>query len=140
MRILLDTNVVLDVLLDRRPHSTDAALVFQLIEESTVKGLLCATTLTTIDYLLTQSLNRREARKHLTQLIRLFEIAPVNRAVIESAMNGKLDDFEDAVLDQAACQSGADAIITRDAKGFVHASSSVLDPRQLLVQIKGPLP
>jgi len=137
VRVLVDTNVVLDVLLDRRPHSVDSLQVFKLIEESRIEGLLCATTITTIDYLLTQSLNRNDARTHLAQLIRLFDIASVNRAVIEGAMKSRIADFEDAVLEQAALQSGAEAIITRNAKDFAKGAVKVLDPKQFLVQMIG---
>ncbi len=135
MRVLVDTNVVLDVLLDRRPHSIDSVHVFRLVEEGRVEGLLCATTITTIDYLLTQSQNRSDARKALGQLIRLFDIALVNRAVIEGAMRSKMGDFEDAVLEQAAKLAGAEAIITRNAKDFAQGTIKVLDPKQFLVQI-----
>jgi len=135
VKVLVDTNVVLDVLLDRRPHSGDAAHIFKLVEEGRLQGLLCATTITTIDYLLIQSLSRSDARKHLAQLIRLFDIAPVNRAVIERAMRSRITDFEDAVLEQAAVLAGAEAIITRNAKDFAQGATVVLDPRQCLVQL-----
>ena len=136
MRVLVDTNVVLDVLLDRRPHSVDSAHIFRCVEEGRLQGFLCATTVTTIDYLLLQSLNRSDARKHLAKLIRLFDIAPVNRAVIEGAMQSRIADFEDAVLEQAAASVGAEAIITRNAKDFAQGSINVLDPRQCLVQLE----
>lgn len=137
MKVLIDTNVVLDVLLDRRPHSADSAQIFRLVEEGRLQGFLCATTVTTIDYLLLQSLSRSDARKHLAQLIRLFDIAAVNRAVIEGAMQSRIADFEDAVLEQAAVLAGAEAIITRNAKDFAHGTVDVLDPRQCLVQLGG---
>ncbi len=135
MKVLIDTNVVLDVLLDRRPHSADSAYIFKFVEEGRLQGFLCATTVTTIDYLLLQSLNRVEARKHLAQLIRLFDIAAVNRAVIEAALQSWITDFEDAVLEQAALLAGAEAIITRNAKDFARGIVAVLDPRQCLVQL-----
>lgn len=134
MRVLVDTNVVLDILLDRRPHSVDSLQVFKLVEEGRIAGLLCATTITTIDYLLTQSLTRTDARKHLAQLIRLFDIAPVNRTVIEGAMKSPIADFEDAVLEQAALLSGAEVIITWNVKNFSQGVATVLDPKQFLVQ------
>ncbi len=134
MKVLVDTNVVLDVLLDRQPHSAGSAQIFRLVEEGRLHGLLCATTITTIDYLLLQSLSRSEARKHLAQLIRLFDIAAVNRAVIERAMQSRITDFEDAVLEQAAALADAEAIITRNAKDFARCAVTVLDPKQFLVQ------
>ena len=81
MRVLVDTNVVLDVLLDRQPFADAAAQVFALVEESRIEGLLCATTVTTVDYLLGQALPPEKARDALQRLLDLFEIAPVNRPV-----------------------------------------------------------
>jgi predicted nucleic acid-binding protein len=135
VKVLVDTNVVLDVLLDRRPHSTLAAQILGLAEQSRIEGLLCATTVTTLDYLLTQALSRADARRHLGQLLKIFEIAPVNRAVIDGAMKSRMSDFEDAVLERAAQLAGAEAIVTRDAKDFTHAEVPVVDPRELLAQL-----
>jgi len=136
VKILVDTNVVLDVLMDRRPHSAESARVFRHIEEGRVSALLCATTITTLDYLLTQSLNRRDARQCLVKLMRLFEIAPVNRAVIEAALASGIVDFEDAVLEQAAAFAGADAVVTRNAKDFARSSFQILDPLQFLALVE----
>ncbi len=76
MRVLVDTNVVLDVLLDRKPFAEAATQVFALVEESKIEGFLCATTVTTIDYLLAQALVPAKAREALHRLLNLFEIAP----------------------------------------------------------------
>ena len=136
MKALVDTNVVLDVLLDRRPHSADSVRVFGLVETGCIQGLLCATTITTIDYLLLQSLSRTEARKHLGQLMRLFDIAPVNRVVLEGAMRSRVADFEDAVLEQAAWLAGADWIVTRNTRDFAHSTIRVHDPRECLAMMR----
>ena len=135
MKVLLDTNVVLDVLLDRKPHVADSARIFRLVEEGKVSGLLCATTLTTLDVLLTQSLGRSDSRPVLARLLRLFDIAPVTRAVIEGALRRAMTDFEDAVLVHAARQAGADAVITRNPKDFAKATCPIFDPRQFLAQM-----
>lgn len=136
MKVLIETNVVLDVLLDRQPHVADSADIFRRVEEGRVSGILCATTLTTLNYLLSQSLGRPDSRRVLARLMRLFEIAPVNRTVMEGALHSKMADFEDAVLDHAAQQVGADAIITRNPKGFIKAFCPVFDPRQFLAQLQ----
>lgn len=133
MKVLLGTNIVLDVLLDRKPHSIESAEVFRLIEQGRAEGLLCATTITTLDYLLSQSMKRSESRVLLSQLMKLFEVASVNRAVIESALTSRMDDFEDAVLDHAAQNSGADAIVTRNSKDFTRGKSKVMDPKQFII-------
>lgn len=93
MRVLVDTNVVLDVLLDRRPFAEAASHVFALVEESKMEGFLCATTVTTVDYLLGQTLAPAKARAALQQLLNLFEIAPVNRAVLEQALRSGISNI-----------------------------------------------
>ena len=129
MRVIVDTNVVLDVLLARRPFVESASRVFALVEQSRIEASLCVTT---VDYLLTQSLSRDEGRQALRGLLDLFEIAPVNRSVIEKALRSKIEDFKNAVLEQAGCLVGAEVIITRNTKDFRKSSIKALDPTELL--------
>jgi len=132
VRVIVDTNVVLDVLLARSPFVKPAASVFALVEQSKIEGALCATTLTTVDYLLSQSLPLVQARQIIRDLLQLFEIAPVNRSVLERALDSRVEDFEDAVLEQAGRLSGAEAIITRNTKDFRKSSIKALDPTEFL--------
>ncbi|MFM6171745.1 MAG: PIN domain-containing protein [Chthoniobacterales bacterium] len=136
MRVLVDTNVVLDVLLARRPFVSASAQVFALVEESRIEGFLCATTITTVDYLLGQALAPRKAREALRQLLDLFEVAPVNRPVIEQALRSRIRDFEDAVLEQSARLVGADAISTRNMKDFEKSAVAVFDPVELVSVVR----
>ena len=136
MRVLIDTNIVMDVLLARRPFVESASRIFSLVEQSKIEASLCATTVMTVDYLLTQSLSRDEARQALRGLLDLFKIAPVNRSVIEKALRSKIEDFEDAVLEQAACLVGAEAIITRNTKDFGRSSIKALDPAELFAALE----
>ena len=132
MRIALDTNVVLDVLLERDPFAAPAATVFSLAEKSEIEAFLCATTVTTIDYILSKSLSRKDARRALRGLLTVFQVAPVNRAVIEEALQSGLSDFEDAVLAYAARAVGADAVVTRNLKDFKKSPVTAMDPKALL--------
>lgn len=132
MRAIVDTNVVLDVLLEREPFVKPAVEVFRLAEESRIVAFICATTVTTIDYLLVKSLQKPKAREALHRLISLFEIATVNRPVIERALVSKILDFEDAVLNEAAQMAGADFVITRNTKDFVGSTLKVCDPNEFL--------
>jgi len=136
LRLIVDTNVVLDVLLDRRPFVEPAARLFALIERSKIEASVCAATLTTVHYLLTQSLSREEGRRALQGLLELFEIAPVNRPVLEGALQSKIEDYEDAVLEQAGRLVGADAIVTRNTKDFRKSSIKALDPVELLLAVE----
>jgi predicted nucleic acid-binding protein len=132
VRVLFDTNIVLDLLLARTPFVGPATELFGMVEKARIEGLLCATTITTVDYLLTQAMSRPDAHRALRKLLALFEIAPVTRAVLEEALKSTLADFEDAVLDQAGRLAGAEVIITRNQKDFRHASVKTLGPDEFL--------
>jgi predicted nucleic acid-binding protein len=132
VKVLLDTNVVLDLLLAREPHADGAARLFGLIDRGRLRGTLCATTLTTIHYLATKAAGHRQARAHVRSLLTLFEIAPVDRTVLGQALELDFADFEDAVLHEAARLSGAAAIVTRNGKDFRGAALPVLSPQELL--------
>jgi predicted nucleic acid-binding protein len=132
LKIIFDTNIVLDVLLDREPFSTSAALLFSKVEKGELSGYLCATTITTIHYLICKALGTRHAQKYVGNLLSLFEIAPVNRAALEEALRSRFEDFEDAVIHEASIHSGVQALVTRDSKGFRRATIPVYSPDELL--------
>ena len=131
MRVLFDTKVVLDLLLDREPFSTDVALLFSQVECGALHEYLCTTTITTIHYLTEKVIRTERASKEIGKLFSLFEIAPVNRAVLESALRLKMKDFEDAVVSEAASQAKVQAIVTRDARGFKNAKLPVYTPAEM---------
>ena len=118
MKLLLDTNIVLDLLMDRMPFSVHAVELFSKVENGTIIGYLCGTTITTVYYLASKTVGAPRAREEIRNLLNLFEVAPVNRHVLESALLTDFNDFEDAVLHEAACHVGAEAIVTRNQKDF----------------------
>ena len=129
--MVFDTNVVLDVLLDREPVAIVGARLFSHVERGLLPGYLCATTVTTIHYLAEKTLGAEQARHKIRNLMRLFEVAPVNRAILEAALVSRLADFEDAVLHEAALHVGAQGIVTRDPAGFKGARLPIYTPDEL---------
>ena len=136
MKILFDTNIIIDVLLDRKPFAQPASFLLSKVERSEAIGFLCATTITTIHYLVAKATNKNEAIKNIQVLLSLFEIAPVNRLVLENALNSRFADFEDAVLHEAACHVGAEYIVTRDISGFKKSRVPVYTPGELINMLK----
>ncbi|WDN88777.1 hypothetical protein BuS5_01745 [Desulfosarcina sp. BuS5] len=118
MKVLFDTNIIIDVLLDRKPFSEHASYLMSRVERSEINGFLCATTVTTIHYLLSKYLDKEKAIDSINSIMALFEIASVNRLVIENALKSKFSDFEDSVLHESARHAGAEYIITRNIKDF----------------------
>ena len=92
--------------------------------------------MTTVDDLLGQALAPAKAREALQRLLNLFEIAPVNRPVLEQALRSGIADFEDAVLEQAGRLVAVDAITTRNVRDFGKSTITVFDPLELISTVK----
>ena len=132
MKVLFDTNIILDVLLDRKPFSEHASYLMSKVERSEINGFLCATTITTIHYLLSKYLDKEKAIDSINSIMALFEVASVNRLVIENALKSKFTDFEDAVLHGSARHAGAEYIITRNINDFKITKIPVFTPTEFL--------
>lgn len=132
MKILFDTNILLDVFLERQPFFEASFACLGIAEQDVIEGWLSSTTVTTLYYLIQKGLSRNSADKHVKDLLKIFHIAPVNRVVLEDAIGGKFDDYEDSVLHQAAKHSGLDGILTRNRKDFKHSELPVYSPGELL--------
>lgn len=136
MKVLFDTNVVLDVLLERDSWAGAALYLFGKVESGELVGHLGATTLTTVYYIAHRNRGAEAAEGMMKDLLRLFEVAPVNRAVLENALDLRFADFEDAVLHEAGRVVGADALTTRNTTDFSKATLRVYTPEELIAALK----
>ncbi len=117
-RILFDTNVILDVLLDRQPFVEASAAAWAAAETRVAEGMLAAHAVTTIHYLVRKVRGNAQAKRTVAAILRVFKIAPVDGAVIQEALQLPFTDFEDAVTATAARSADCDYVVTRDPKGF----------------------
>ena len=139
LKILFDTNVVLDVLLDREPHVAASLELMSAVERGALQGLLCATTVTTIDYLTGRALDRHAAGRAIRSLLSLYDVAAVDRATLNLALDLGFEDFEDAVLYQSGLGAGVDGLVSRNQRDFRKASIPVYAPTELVALLRtGP--
>lgn len=139
-RVLVDLNVVLDVLLDREPHSDAAAALWAAVESDEAEGVVAAHCITTLHYLATRSGGRPFAHKCVSGVLSVFAVAPVDGSVLQQAIAMGWGDFEDAVCAAAATAAGCQAIVTRDATGFKAAALPTLTPLEAVAAIRTPHP
>lgn len=128
MKILLDINVILDVLLDREPWSNAASSLLSAIESEIAEGFIAAHTLPTIYYVMAQSNDRTTAAAAVTDLLRLLQVVPAVNSDFQQALGLSIPDFEDAVQVTAALKISADYLVTRNEKDFRGAPVPVADP------------
>ncbi|MBD2682776.1 MULTISPECIES: PIN domain-containing protein [Nostoc] len=131
MRVLIDTNIVLDFLQEREPFVEDAARLFERIDAGEVEGFIAATTITNIYYIVRRAAGMKVAQDAIIQVLTDLHICPVERTILEQAIALNFQDFEDAVQCACGMAYGVDAIITRDASGFVNAPIPVMSPQEL---------
>ncbi len=136
MKVLFDTNVLLDVLLEREPHVEVAEKLVALVDNHRIEGFICATAATTLHYVGVKVIGRKAVHKHLRTLLGVFEVAAVDRDVLQRALDANgFTDYEDAVVHEAAHSAGCSALVTRDTTGFVKATMSVFQPLELLAAV-----
>jgi predicted nucleic acid-binding protein len=131
-RILFDTNIVLDVLLDRQPHVESSAAAWAAVETGISEGMLAAHAVTTIHYLVRKELSDIKARRIISAILRVFGIATVDGRVVQEALQLPFSDFENAVTAAAARSAGCEFIVTRDPKGFRGSPVRCLTPEAII--------
>ena len=136
MKILFDTNVILDELRKREPFAIPAARLLAAVERQQITGFLTATTVTTIHYLAKRASGIQRSQHYISRLLMIFQIAPITHHVLADALLQPITDYEDAVLHEAARQAGVDGIVTRNGADFSKASLPIYTPEELLLLLK----
>lgn len=135
MNALIDTNVIVDVIVKREPFFTDSSSVLDRAERGEFTAWVCATTITTVFYLVRRRLGAPDTIKRIEDLTAICSTAAVNQAVIASALKSPITDFEDAVLNHSALTVGADCIVTRNELDFRHSTLVIYNPTQFLAAL-----
>lgn len=131
MKIFIDTNIVLDFLLEREPFVEAAANLFEKIDNGQIQGFIAATTITNIYYILRKASGFTIAIDAVQQILNDLNICPVDRFTLQQAVAFEFKDFEDAVQYACAIASKVDAIVTRNASDFTTSQIRVISPDQL---------
>ncbi|MBE0659654.1 MAG: PIN domain-containing protein [Bryobacteraceae bacterium] len=136
MKVLADSNVILDVLLERTEHVVDSRQIWVALEDDIVEGYLSAHCVTTIYYMMAKRAGRETADELVSDLLSMCRIATVDQAVLAAASSWRWPDFEDAVTASAAWEAGCDLIVTRDTAGFAKSKVKAMTPRAALNHIR----
>ena len=132
MRVLLDTNVILDVWLAREPFWRDSARLMGKVESKEIEGVICPTTVTTLHYLGKKVLGENKARELVRNLIGICSIGNISEITFSRALDSEVKDFEDAVIESVAWEEGIDFIATRNIRDFRKSRVEAKEPTQFL--------
>ncbi len=137
MNVLIDTNVILDDILDRAPNAEVARNISQLVTDEIVNGYITANCVTDIFYIVSKSRNETTARKVIRNLLLSFGVVSVTGEDCKQALDFPMDDFEDALVVVCAEKAGLTYIVTND-KGFLSSADlnvSAISPIDLLLKL-----
>lgn len=133
MKILVDTNIIIDALTSRQPWCYNAEQIFYMAANHTAEMYITANTATDIYYLLRKHLqNTKSAKEALSKLFSIFSILDVTAVHCINALSSAITDFEDAVLEQTAFDTHIDYIVTRNVKDFQYSSVKVMLPEDFI--------
>jgi predicted nucleic acid-binding protein len=118
MIVLLDTNILLDVLQDRKPFSDPASHIWKLAETGKIAGYVSAISFNNIFYVERKNVGFDQALTEIKAIRALFRTVPLDDPAIDRALAVPGRDFEDGIQAAAAIRVGADYLVTRDVRDF----------------------
>ncbi len=136
MRALFDTDVVLDLVLDREPFVEAAAALFESHEQGRVDGYISGITLVNVFYVARKIKGSGGARRAVEELLATLNVCPLDQTALENAQRLAFTDYEDAVQHACAIAGNLDAIVTRNLDDYKNASLLVFTPTDFLNHLK----
>ncbi len=132
MKVLVDTNVILDVLCDRKEFVADSLRVFQYCETQRITGYVSALSIPNIVYIMRKELDSERIREILHTLTMVFSVVELREGDLLKAAELPFSDYEDAVQSVCAARVRADYIVTRNGKDFKNSPVPAMSPTDLL--------
>ena len=135
MKVLIDTNIILDVLCKRPAFYEDSAKIFKLCEVKKISGVISALSIPNIMYILRKELDADKTREILDSLMLKFSVADLKADDLKKAADMRFKDYEDAIQSACATRIKANYIVTRNIKDFSESKVTAIKPAELLDRI-----
>lgn len=135
VKVLLDTNIILDVALERQPFFEASEQVLAFAEQGPITGYISASTFGDLYYIIRKNKGRESALDFLRKVSRFCQVATVDQAVVSMALSINFKDFEDAIQYSTAAINHLDAIVTRNPQDFAEAALPIMTPDSLIQEI-----
>ena len=132
MRVLLDTNVVLDFVLKRQPFDVEAKEIFTRLAKKEFQVFVSSITPINTFYTTRKEKGKPIAFQSVQMLLQIVEIAHSDKQTFQNALKSNFKDFEDAVQNESAIAENLDAIVTRNKKDFTNSTIQVYSPQEFL--------
>ncbi len=131
-KILVGTNIVLDLLAQREKFLEEAQKLFTLSDKNKVKLYISSLTMANIYYILSQQMKMNNVRKTLRKFKLLVEVLPMDNKIIDLSLDSDFNDFEDAIQYYTAIENEISIIVTRNLKDFKTAKIPVITAKEYI--------
>ena len=139
-RLFLDTNIIIDLLADRKPFSNAAYVIFREAKINRWVLYTSSNSIITTLYILERELNAKQANHAISTILKRLDIQDLTKKELILALKSKTEDLEDAYQIECANKVGKiDFIITRDKKGFSNSMIEVLHPDEFIETCTGQI-
>lgn len=136
-RIFVDTNIIIDLLAERKPHSKFSIELFEMAESKKIKLFASSHSFATAHYLLKKYIEEKKLRTILLGLLDFVTIIPIDIHIIKRGLKSKYKDFEDALqILSATTIDKMDCIVTRNIKDFKGSEIPVYAPDEMMMRLK----
>jgi predicted nucleic acid-binding protein len=132
VRLFLDTNLLLDVLAERKPFCRPAARVWSLCETGVCQGMISAISFNNVFYIVRRARDTKAARRALVLMRDIFDSVAADQQILNQAIDSNIRDFEDAIQFFSAQRAAADYLLTRNAGDFPRTRLPILAPDEFL--------
>ncbi len=132
MKVFVDTNVLLDVLANRKAFYDDSVTIWTRAERGEIEGMVSAISFTNIFYIIRKLSSRKSALQAMVQLRDTFTPVACDAQVLNQAIDADFKDFEDAIQFFSASRAGATCIVSRNPDHFPRSEPPVLSPAEFL--------
>ncbi len=132
MNVFIDTNVLLDVMLERRGFYRDSLAVWSLAEQGKIAGQISVISFNNIYYIVRKVAGQKTADHVLAMLRDVFTPVALDGQVLNQAIDAGFGDFEDAIQYHSALHADASCIISRNPDHFPQSGLSVLTPAEFM--------
>jgi len=135
MIVLIDTDILLDVALNREPFVAYSAKLIDRVEQNIIEGFIAWHSLSNFYYLIAPSSGKKKTKEFIGELLKFVNVSPTDTKSAEYAISLNVPDFEDALQMSAAKECNADYIITRNIKHYKKSPILAITPKELLDKV-----
>lgn len=135
MKVLIDTNIIIDVLCNRSDFCDTSAYIFKLCEIRKITGIISALSAANIIYIMRRELNALKIKDILNMLFTLFTVEDLKSIDLIKVANLNFRDYEDALQSLCAVRAGASYIITRNIKDFKTSKVPAVKPEDFIITL-----